>query len=171
MNLFQDGGVVWLMGLAGSGKSTLARKIYTELIGQYQNIIYLDGDELRDIFEHYGYDKDSRIDMAIKRANLAQFLAKQKMLVIISTISLFKEVYLYNRTHIKNYYEIYVKCDRKELKKRNQKGLYSGEIKDVVGMDIPYDEPGPNLILSNNMPSDIDKNMAIILQNLQNLGR
>lgn len=171
MNLFQDGGVVWLMGLAGSGKSTLARKIYTELIGQYQNIIYLDGDELRDIFEHYGYDKDSRIDMAIKRANLAQFLAKQKMLVIISTISLFKEVYLYNRTHIKNYYEIYVKCDRKELKKRNQKGLYSGEIKDVVGMDIPYDEPEPNLILSNNMPSDIDKNMAIILQNLQNLGR
>ena len=24
MNLFQDGGVLWLMGLAGSGKSTLS---------------------------------------------------------------------------------------------------------------------------------------------------
>ncbi len=166
MKLFQDGGVVWLMGLAGSGKSTLSRRIYTELIRQYQNIIYLDGDELRDIFGHYGYDKKSRIDMAIKRANLAQFLANQKMLVIVSTISLFKEVYAYNRTHIKNYYEIYIQCSKQRLIERNQKGLYSGEIKNVVGMDISYDEPKADLTLSNNVPSDIDKNIAIILKNL-----
>lgn len=159
------------MGLAGSGKSTIARKVYAELIKEHQNIIYLDGDELREIFGHYGYERDDRIDMALKRAKLADFLARGRMLVIVSTISLFKEVYLYNRIHTKNYYEIYIKCDKSELQRRNQKGLYSGEIKNVVGMDIPYDEPNPNLTLNNNMPSDIHQNVAIILQNLQKLGK
>lgn len=162
--------MIWLTGLAGSGKSTLAREIYTALRIQYKQVIYLDGDELRDILGHYGYDRDSRIDMAMKRSRMAQFLANQGMIVIVSTISLFQEIYAYNRERIKNYYEIYVQCDREQLQKRNQKNLYGGEIKNVVGVDIPYDEPQPDLVLQNNFSSDIEKNTARVLQNLKNMG-
>lgn len=142
--------VIWLMGLAGSGKSTLGRALYNELKNRgINNLIYLDGDEFREIIESFGYDKISRIEVAKKRAKLCQLLSSQGLIVIASSISMFQENYDFNRQYIKDYFEIYVKCDMEELKRRNQKGLYTGKIKDVVGMDIEIDEPEANLILYN----------------------
>ena len=36
-----------------------------------------------------------------------------------------------------------------ELKRKNKKGLYCGEIKNVVGLDIRIDEPNAHLMLNN----------------------
>lgn len=142
--------VIWLMGLAGSGKTTLGKGLYVELKKQgIRNLVYLDGDEFRDIIENYGYDKASRIEVAKKRAKLCQLLSSQGLIVIASSISMFKENYDFNRQHIERYFEVYVKCSMEELKKRNKKGLYSGKIENVVGLDIPIDEPNSNLTLLN----------------------
>ena len=166
-----QGRVIWLTGLAGSGKSTLARGLYKKLLAEYSNLIYLDGDELREIFDHYGYDRKSRIDMAIKRSKLANFLSNQGMIVIVSTISLFKEVYDFNRRTIKNYDEIYVYCSLEELQKRDQKNLYTnallGKEKNVIGIDIAYDEPRPHLRLENQKIQDVEYNIAIIQEFLK----
>ena len=42
----KKGAVIWLCGLAGSGKSTLARALNERLRAKFDNVIYLDGDEL-----------------------------------------------------------------------------------------------------------------------------
>lgn len=156
----KKGAVIWLCGLAGSGKSTLARALNERLRAKFDNVVYLDGDELREILEHFSYEKQGRIDMAIKRSKLANFLSKQGQIVIVSTISLFNEVYEFNRANLQNYFEVFVECEFEELKRRDQKGLYtkalSGEIANVVGVDIKFDEPKPNLRLDNTKLDKLD---------------
>ena len=70
--------------------------------------MYLDGDELRDLLGAYGYDKQGRIEVALKRSAFAHFLSSQGLVVVVTTISLFDEVYAYNRKTLQNYLEIYV---------------------------------------------------------------
>lgn len=170
MQFITKGGVIWLTGLAGSGKSCIAEALYQKLKEKYDNIIYLDGDEFRELLGHYKYDKQSRIEVSIKRSKFAHFLSSQNMLVIVSTISMWDEIYRYNRKTLKNYYEIYIKCDIEELKKRDKKRLYSevlsGKISNVVGIDINYDEPNADLILDNSKLNLLDEKVDRILQAL-----
>ena len=157
----KKGAVIWLCGLAGSGKSTLATALAQILRAKFSNVVYLDGDELREFLGHFSYDKNGRIDMALKRAKMAKFLSNQGQIVIVSTISLFNEIYEYNRANLPNYFEVFIKCDFDELKKRDQKGLYTkalrGEMQNVVGVDIAYDSPAPHLTLENSKAVDLDK--------------
>ncbi|AJC94591.1 adenylyl-sulfate kinase [Campylobacter volucris] len=159
--------IISLTGLAGSGKSTIGKVLYAKLQQKYPNIIYLDGDEFRDLLGAYDYDKKSRIDLAIKRSNFAKFLNNQNMIVIITTISMFNEIYKYNRENFKNYVEIYIKCDLQELIRRDQKGLYTqaleGKIKNVVGIDINFDEPNPHLIIKNSHQDKIEEKTQMII--------
>ena len=145
--------VIWLCGLAGSGKSTIGKALYESLRGEIPNLVYLDGDEFRDLLGHYDYDKQSRIECALKRADFAHFLSAQGLVVVVTTISLFREIYNYNRKRLQNYLEVYVECPLEELKKRDQKGLYSGAlsgvIQNVVGVDIAFDEPRADIVIHN----------------------
>ncbi|MCV3431220.1 adenylyl-sulfate kinase [Campylobacter lari] len=167
------GCVIWLTGLAGSGKSFLCKKLYSELKKTYDNIIYLDGDEVRELFDHKDYTKNGRIDISLKRSKLAQFLSSQSMIVIVSAISMWDEIYLFNRKHIKNYLEIYVKCDLKELIKRDQKQLYTKalnkEIDNVVGIDINFDIPNnADLVLDNSSFNNTEEKIQLILSHFNN---
>lgn len=170
-NNIDSGLIIWLCGLAGSGKSTIGKALTQKLRQKYNNVIYLDGDELRDLLGHYGYDKDSRIEVAIKRAKFAKFLSNQGQIVVVTTISMFKEIYKFNKENLKNYFEVYIKCEMEELLKRDQKGLYSkalkGEIKDVVGVDISYDAPESNLVIDNTNKENLDRNIDEILLSLK----
>ncbi|EFC33296.1 TPA: adenylyl-sulfate kinase [Campylobacter jejuni] len=171
MEFLKNGGVIWITGLAGSGKSYIAEALCKKLKEKYNNIIYLDGDELRDLLGYYGYDKQSRIEMSIKRSKFAHFLSSQNMLVIVSTISMWNEIYEYNKKTLKNYFEIYIKCDFEELKRRDKKNLYSktlkGEISNVVGIDIAFDEPKSNLIIDNTHMIELDNKISYILTALK----
>ena len=100
--------VLWLCGLAGSGKSTIGKALYERIKQEIPNIVYLDGDELRDLLGAYGYDKQGRIAVALKRSAFAHFLSSQGLVVVVTTISLFDEVHAYNRKTLQNYLEIYI---------------------------------------------------------------
>lgn len=162
--------VIWLCGLAGSGKSTIGFGVYEELKKKNPNIVYLDGDELRDLLGHYDYDRNGRIEVALKRSKFAHFLSEQGLIVVVTTISMFEEIYTYNRKTLENYLEVYIQCDLEELKKRDQKGLYSaalkGQIKNVVGVDLSFDEPNTELVIENgarnNLQQKIEKIMRVL---------
>lgn len=145
---------MWLSGLAGSGKSTLAKEVVRLLRSEFNNVIYLDGDELRELLGHFSYDKKGRIDLALKRAKLAKFLSEEGQIVVVSTISLFDEIYKFNRENLQNYFEVFIKCNFEELMKRDQKGLYSralaGLEKNVVGVNLKFDEPKADLVIENS---------------------
>ncbi len=173
------GQIIWINGLAGAGKTTTAKALCARLEELKQNgklkqkdVIYTDGDDFRAIFEHNGYDKSARIKLCQKRIALSVALAKQGFCVVDTAIALFNECFKYNReicakNDIK-YTEIYIKCSMSVLENRDQKGLYSGaksgKIKDVVGMDIAYNEPVANLVLDG--ASDVMQNIEKILKYL-----
>ncbi len=170
-NLTKDkikSGVVWVTGLAGAGKTTFASELYKHLKQKYNNVILLDGDVFRNIFGESGFTRDERLKIAYKINALAGFLEQNKLLVIVATMSLFDEIYTLNRTNFKNYFEVYVKCEFDELVRRDKKGLYSGamsgKIKNVVGVDITYDEPRAHFVLENNHEANLDKKRFLLFE-------
>ncbi|MFG5095636.1 MULTISPECIES: adenylyl-sulfate kinase [Campylobacter] len=165
--------IITLTGLAGSGKSTIGKALYNTLKQEHTNVIYLDGDEFRDVLGVYDYDKQSRIELAIKRSKFAKFLNDQGMIVIVATISMFNEIYAYNRKNLKHYFEVYVKCDMEELIKRDQKNLYSKalrkEIQNVVGVDIEFDFPNSDLVIENSCQDKLEEKVQMIIEKLRDV--
>ena len=145
------GRVVWITGLSGSGKSTLATEVVGQLRALRNDVIRLDGDELREVFAAESiklqrHDRDGRLMLAMQYASLCRLLSMQGFTVVIATISMFREVYAWNRANVPGYFEVYLKVPIEELRRRDPKGIYrrfdAGDLLNVAGLDLPVDEPG-----------------------------
>jgi glutamine kinase len=146
-----SGLVLWITGLSGTGKTTLGREVWHRLRAAGRPAIFLDGDALRaSIAEDLDYTADSRRRSAMRNAKLCQLLAQQGNDVVCATISLFHEVQRWNRENIPGYREIYLRVPIDELLRRDRKGIYSANARDIVGFDILAEVPeAPDLILDN----------------------
>ena len=142
--------VIWITGLSGAGKTTLATELVNSLRSQDQHVIQLDGDELREVFDPFkknpqSHNRKGRLALAMQYAQLCRVLAKQDLTVVIATISLFKEIHSWNRTHLPDYFEIYLDVPLDELRRRDPKTIYHrfdcGEIENVTGLDVEIDKP------------------------------
>ena len=154
------GKLIWITGLSGAGKTTIGSEVFKLLKSKYNNTVFLDGDVIRDILGNdLGHDIEDRKKNAIRISKMCEFLTKQNINVVCSTMSLFKEIHDLNKLNIKYYYEIYIDVNIEELVKRDSKGLYAkalkGEIKDVIGIDLPYDKPENPCMVINNVDLEI----------------
>ena len=96
--------VIWITGLSGSGKTTIS-KILKKKISAFNNrVIHLDGDELRNcastIIIKNSFSKTYRKKIGLFYAKLANIIANQNYIVIISVMALQKEVHLWNKKYI-----------------------------------------------------------------------
>jgi adenylylsulfate kinase-like enzyme len=153
--------VLWITGLSGAGKTTLAREVVVLLRIQRRGVVWLDGDELRDVFgsasvniDNHG--REGRMKLAMQYAYLCRVIASQGLTVVISTISMFKEVHIWNRLNLTNYYEVYLKVPLSELQRRDPKDIYRrfdiGDLSNVAGLDLKIDEPKASDWVVNFMP-------------------
>lgn len=150
------GTVYWITGLSGAGKTTIGKMLYAKIKEEYSNTVFLDGDMLRKVFgDDLGYSEEDRRKCAMRYSRLCAMLQEQGMNVVCCTISMFNSVREWNRQNIRNYKEIYLKVSMDTLRRRDQKGLYSGiteeKQKEVVGIHMDIEEPEcPDLILEND---------------------
>lgn len=144
------GSVVWITGLSGAGKTTLAHEVVSRLRADGHPVVMLDGDDLREVFgavvaNARNHGRDGRLALAMQYAHLCRVIASQGLMVVIATISLFREVHAWNRANLSGYFEAYLKVPVHELRRRDPKGIYrrfdAGELTDVAGLDLPIDEP------------------------------
>ena len=148
--------VIWFLGKSAAGKTYFGEKLYNVLKGNYPNIVFLDGDLLRNtISKDLGHSKKDRKISEERRSRLSKILSDQGIHVIMSGISNEPEIREWNKKNIKDYLEIYLKTDKKTLYSRDPKGIYKnyskGNIKNVVGEDIKFNEPvAPWMTISNN---------------------
>ncbi len=147
----EKGTVYFFTGLSGAGKTTIGGLFYRRLKETKSNVALFDGDQIRTVFcEDIGYSDEDRMKGAKRAFRLCKLLADQGIDVVICSISMYSRVREWNREHIENYKEIYVKASKETLLKRNQKGLYTSG-KNVVGLDLPFDEPqAPDIVIEND---------------------
>jgi adenylylsulfate kinase len=142
--------VIWITGLSGAGKSTLAAEVVERLRSHGLAAVMLDGDELREVFgatatNASNHGRAGRLALALQYAHLCRVLSAQGLIVVIATISMFREIHSWNRENLSGYFEVYLRVPLQELRRRDPKGIYrnfdAGEITDVAGLDMQIDEP------------------------------
>mgnify|MGYP001104580731 CR=1 FL=1 len=162
----EKGTVYFFTGLAGAGKTTIGGLFYRRLREQERNVFLADGDQTRSIFGRSGYSTEARRDAARRGFRLWRELAEQGIDVVVCSIAMYDEIRSWNRENIENYKEIYIKVTRDTLYRRDQKQLYSSGRKEVVGVDLPYDEPKNADVVVENDGQETPEEIVARLQRL-----
>ncbi|MEZ5648082.1 MAG: adenylyl-sulfate kinase [Alphaproteobacteria bacterium] len=138
--------VIWITGLSGSGKTTLSRMIKDHVKDSLPQLVLVDGDEIRELFnDNLGHTEDARVIQIKRLQRLAKLLSSQNLIVIVSALYSHPELLAWNKAHFQNYWEIYLDADLATVQQRDPKKLYAkalaGEINNIVGIDIPWHPP------------------------------
>ncbi|RLF02385.1 MAG: adenylyl-sulfate kinase [Thermoprotei archaeon] len=175
MRPMDKGFVLWFTGLSGSGKTTVARRVAEILRGKGFKVELLDGDEVRKwLSPEAGFTREDRTRHLIRVANVARLLARNGVIVLCSFVSPYIEVRKKIREIIEKegirFFEIYVKCSLEECIRRDPKGLYKralrGEIKNMTGIDDPYEPPPNPEIVINTENNPIEELVEHVLQKI-----
>lgn len=150
--------VIWLTGLSGSGKTTIARALEPKLKELVETEL-LDGDVIRkELSPELGFTKEDRERHARRVVYLCKLLSRNGVVSVVSLISPYREFRAYARREIAangRFVEVYIKCSLESCIKRDPKGLYkkalAGEIKDLTGLQDPYEEPlDPEIVIDTD---------------------
>jgi len=167
--------VIWLTGIPGSGKTTLAlelQKIYQQ---KGLPIEILDGDEIRKtLSKDLGFSPEDRKEHNRRVIFVAKILAKNGVTTIIPLISPYRETRANARKEIPNFVEVWVKASVDECKKRDPKGLYkkalAGEIKNLTGLQAPYEEPQNAELVLDTEKHSVEESVDLIISTVKKLG-
>ncbi len=142
----RTGFTIWLTGLTGAGKSTLAYLLKKKLSAMGHRVELLDGDVIRkNISEGLSFSQQDRDANTLRIGFICHLLSRNGVINIVSATSPRRETRDQNRKLIYDFMEVYVKCPLEVCERRDAKGLYAaareGRVKEMVGFDIPYEEP------------------------------
>lgn len=82
--------IYYIVGQPHAGKTTLSRLLKQHLFPQ--NIIQIDGDDLRDIFQNKDYSEEGRRNNIKRAQDIAMFLNAKGIDVIVSLVSPYKDL-------------------------------------------------------------------------------
>ncbi|MBM3751977.1 MAG: adenylyl-sulfate kinase [Acidimicrobiia bacterium] len=147
--------VIWITGLSGAGKTTLCTELYRRLKPSVRHLVQLDGDAFRDAFNDLGHTEPERFKHISRVQRMAKLLADQDLVVLVGVVYANPELLAWNRANLPGYVEVYLQAPFETVVARDSKGLYAralrGEIRNVVGVDIPWVEPvAPDLTLDGS---------------------
>ena len=138
----------WITGLSASGKTTLAEALQTALQQQGRQVIVLDGDNLRQgLCSDLGLSEEDRKENIRRAGEVARLLLENNVSVICALISPYRQQRQAIRESVpaEQFSEIYLAPALEVCINRDPKGLYAkaltGEIKDMTGLDAPYQIP------------------------------
>ena len=163
---------IWLIGPSASGKSTIAKALYKKLQNEISELIIIDGDNIRDLFDNkYGYDAISRSKLTKRYIKLVKWLQNFEISSIVSVISPFEKDRLECKESLIGYRQIYLKCSMEKRLLRDKKNLYKpaleGLKKDVIDVDIPFDQSNINDLIVETDKYDIEKSTKKIIESIK----
>lgn len=163
------GTTIWLTGLSGAGKTSIAEEIKSrEAMG---NIVIIDGDELRKgINSNLGFSDKDRNENVFRASHICKILNDNGIDVMACIMSPTEEQRRLAKSIIgeDKFFLTYAMCDLDTLVKRDTKGLYkkylNGEVKNMVGFDLPYEEPHNEDICVNTRASSLEECATKIIE-------
>jgi len=171
----KKGFAVWFTGLPASGKTAIATKLGEMLQERGHRVEIMDGDDLRKKLDpEVGFSKEDR-EVHIRRvAYVSHLLARNGVAVLVCLVSPYRHVRAYAREMIGDFVEVWTKCSLETCIKRDPKGLYekalAGEIKDMTGIQDPYEEPLNPEVIVETEGRTAEENARIVLEKLKELG-
>ncbi|MCI4346319.1 MAG: adenylyl-sulfate kinase [Thermoplasmata archaeon] len=165
---------LWFTGLPSAGKTTLAKAITPLLEERGYRVELLDGDEVRlGLSADLGFDRASRETHAKRVTFVAKVLARNGIIPIVALISPYRSSRAKARQEIGAFVEVYVTTPLAVCEQRDVKGLYkkarAGEIKEMTGIDDPYEPPeNPELLVDTRSqgPAEAAKELVGGLERL-----
>lgn len=154
---------LWLTGLPGSGKSAIAKEIKNLV----KDVTILRLDEIRKgITPKPEYTEEERDEVYEALVTMAVMLSKEGKNVIIDATGHRRKWRENARKRIKNFYEVWVRCPLEVCMKREAgrkdnpttanlyKKTLRGEIKNLPGLGVPYEEPEkPDMVIDSDKVS------------------
>jgi adenylyl-sulfate kinase len=140
------GFTIWFTGMSGSGKSTLAEQVREVLVGRGLHVEWLDSARIRrELNRDLGFTRED-IEANLRRLGYeCRLLNRNGVVAIVSAISPYRDTRDALRTELGRFMEVYCRCPLEVLVQRDDHGLFkrarAGEIKNVAGIDAPYEEP------------------------------
>lgn len=171
----EKGAFIWFTGIPASGKSTIGRALCEELRKKGFKVENLDADEIRaNISPDLGYTPEAR-DLNTKRlAFLGKLLCRNGVFAIVAAVSPLRFHRDRARSMVDNFVEVFVKASVETCKKRDPKGLYKraerGEVKDIAGIHMPYEEPLKPEVICDTEAEDVDTCVRKIIATMETLG-
>lgn len=166
-----QGTTYWITGLSGAGKTTIGKSLYQYILQKKSNVVFLDGDILREVYQAGDYTLEGRKKLAYQHGRLCRMLNQQGIDVVICVIAMFDECREWNRNEIPDYREIYLKVPIEELIQRDQKQLYSralrNEVENVMGINMDFEEPKqPNIVIENYGENNPEMVLKMIVEEI-----
>lgn len=147
MDVQQSGGfVVWLTGMARTGKTTLGAHLARRFAAVGRKVEFLDGDQPDELLtQGLGVSKDDRVRAVRRLGYVAKLLARNGAAVVVAHLSPHRDARDAVRREVRRFVEVFVDCPMETLVRRDADGLYkkalAGEVKNVAGIDDPYEPP------------------------------
>ena len=145
--------IIWLTGLSGTGKTTLSKYLSQKFKSNNLTSLLVDGDKFR---------KKNNINNRFNKSNITL-----NNLAVISPLRATRSV---AKNNFKGrYFEVYVKCSKKTLIKRDTKGLYKlalkKKIKNLIGFNskIKYERSSYKTIIIDTDKLSIQESVKKIL--------
>lgn len=176
VSLPRSGGFcIWLTGLPSAGKTTIARELLSLLQAEGRYVDLLDGDEVRrGLSADLGFDRRSREVHAGRVTFVAKLLARNGAIPIVALISPYRTSRAHAREEIGRFVEVYVNTPVEVCEQRDVKGLYkkarAGEIKEMTGVDDPYEPPESPEIIVDTVQMSPAESAKFIRNELERLG-
>ena len=152
--------IIWLTGLSGAGKTTIGQHICDIWKVQAPNTVLVDGDAVRSLVRFNtsddAYSIEGRHAAASRYCDICDWLDDQDINAVCCTISFFEDLHERNRRDLSRYFEVFINVPMDVLERRDPKKLYErarrGEVKNVVGVDLPLEVPkSPDMVLDNSV--------------------
>ena len=163
--------VIWLTGLSSAGKSTLGGEVLDRLRAMGHKVEMLDGDMVRKhLSRDLGFTKKDRDENIRRIGFVAELLAKNGIIVIVSAISPYRAMRDEVRSRLPGFIEVYVNAPLAVCEGRDVKGLYqkarAGEIQEFSGVNDPYEPPTEPEVECRTDLESVEQSVCKILEHV-----
>lgn len=172
--------VVWITGLSGVGKTTVGERLWRLWRQSEPNTVLIDGDVVRQLFGMRGegdpYSLRGRRENAERIVEMCCWLDRQDINIVCCLLAVFDDILDRNRGLFARYLEARLVAPLEILRARDPKGLYSraaaGELRNMVGVDLPYDlRSRPDMLIDTSGARSAEQIAADIHERVKSPGR
>jgi adenylylsulfate kinase len=150
--------LIWFTGLSGSGKSTIANQLEALLYEKGISTYVLDGDNIRmGLNKDLSFTEVDRTENIRRISEVANLMIDAGLIVLAAFVSPYQKDRESIRQLVKdaNFVEIFVDATLETCEQRDVKGLYkkarAGEIKNLTGLNAPYEAPqNPDIVIKTD---------------------